>query len=433
VSLIQVFSIVILVIAFGVAIWRHLNVGLTTIPAGLVLCLIAGVPVTKYFARFPGELVVLILGVSLLFGHIQRCGAIDWLTDLAVRATGRRDWILPWIMFLLAAVLSGIGALPAAALAVVVPLAMRAAIQRRISLMLMGLVTICGALAGGFSPISVWGRLVVSLAARADRPISAPVLFGSQFVLNLVVGVIAFVIFGGLRLVRRPVVLDDDRPGDGVGGTTATRRFGVVATRERTRASAYEVTSLVGLVGFVVAVLAFQIDVGLAAFAVALLLQVIFRPPEAEVLRSLPWAVVLVIAGVLLYVGLLEQVGTFRAISAHLGAISNVGLAVLTLAFVGSLFASFESSAVAVLGLVIPVAVQATPGVGGTALLVILCAVAWAIVVVNPSPYHLSGGLVLAHSPESAQPRMFRQLLFWSLAAAVVVPVLGWLFASVLL
>lgn len=152
-----------------------------------MLLLVARAPVDKYFAQFPGSLDVLILGVTFLFGHAQRSGAIDRLTELAVRATGRRDWVLPRIMFLLAAVLGGIGALPAAALAIVVPIAMRTAQLRRINLMLMGLVTITGALAGGFSPISVWGQLVVTLGAKADRPISNLGLFVIEFVLNLLV------------------------------------------------------------------------------------------------------------------------------------------------------------------------------------------------------------------------------------------------------
>ena len=449
-SIIQIFSLVLLVIAFAVAIWRHMNVGLTTIPAGFVLVLVAGSSVNDYFAQFPGSLVVLILGVTFLFGHAQRSGAIDRLTELAARATGRRDWVLPWIMFLLAAVLSGIGALPAAALAIVVPIAMRTAQVRGINPMLMGLVTIMGALAGGFSPISVWGQLVTTLATKAERPISSLGLFLIEFVLNLLVAIAAFVIFGGLRLMRRhagdaPVVAhggggtSPQSPDDGGSGTpdvpagapgaVAVRRIATSSAQPTTtsRTTAYQVVSLIGIAVFVAAVLIFSVDVGLTAFAVALILQVVFRPDEKEVLRSLPWGVVLVVSGVLLYVGMLEQIGTFDAIADHLGDIGSFALAILALAFVGSLFASFESSSVAVLGLVIPVAIQVTPGVSGTPLLLILCAACWAIVVVSPSPYHLSGGLVLASTPESEQPRMFRRLLLWSLGVAVIVPLIGWL------
>jgi di/tricarboxylate transporter len=464
-SSIQIFSLALLAAAFAIAIWRHMNVGLVTIPAGFLLSMVAGVPVTEYFAHFPGSLVILIIGVTFLFGHAQRSGAIDRITDVAVSTTGRRDWLLPWIMFLLAGILSGIGALPAAALAIVVPIAMRTAVRREINLMLMGLVTISGALAGGFSPISVWGQLVTTATAKANRSISDLGLFGVQFALNLAVAAVAFMIFGGLRLLRRrPDSIDRSagteqtgtelapsggssvpgagrgpRPGSGSdvetvpsesGQSAAVRlasKSNVAIKTATSRASAYEVASLVGIAIFVAVVLIFNVDVGLTAFAAGLVLQIIFRPDEKDVIRSLPWSVVLVITGVLLYVGLLEQTGTFDAIAGHLQGISSLALTILAIAFVGSLFASFESSAVAVLGLIVPVALQVTPGVDGIGLLMILCAVCWAVVIVNPSPYHLSGGLVLASSPAKEQPRLFRGLLLWSFAVAVLAPLAGWL------
>lgn len=457
-SFIQIFSLVLLVVAFGLAVWRHINVGLTTIPAAFILLLVSGTPVKTYVGHFPGSLVLLILGVTYLFGHAQRSGAIDRMTAVAVRATGRRDWALPWIMFSLAALISAIGALPAASLAIVVPIAIRTARRREISLMLMGVVTIMGALAGGFSPISVWGQLVGRLAEQADRPISQVGLFLIEFVLNLLLAVVAFVVFGGVRLARRRRDTDtspdasptpaagDETPLDGPigtvpGGGTGGRGPGLavrsaagdtattttVAAEAGRRDTTYQWASLVGTGVFVVTVLVFSLDVGLTAFLVALVLHLVFRPQDKEVLRDLPWGVVLVISGVLLYVGLLEDNGTFDAIAEHLGGISNLGLAILALAFVGSLFASFESSSVAVLGLVIPVAIQVVPPVGATSLLLILGAVSWAIVVASPSPYHLSGGLVLASSPEEDQGPLFRRLLAWALSAAVVVPLLGWL------
>jgi di/tricarboxylate transporter len=410
-SLLQVFSLVLLVAAFALAIWRHINVGLATIPAGFILTTVAGVPVGTYFKHFPGSLVILIVGVTYLFGHVQRNGAIDRLIGITERATGRRDWLLPWIMFAVAALLSGIGALPAAALAIVIPIAIRTAQLRDINLMLMGIVTIMGALAGGFSPISVWGQLVGTLATHAGRSVSSIGLFVIEFGLNLLAAVAAFIIYGGIGLMRRKTTTEL--------GPSASSEQGGRLTRS-------QIGSLVGLVVFVGTVLVFSVDVGLTAFVVALILQLVFRPAEREIIHDLPWSVVLVISGVLLYVGLLDELGTFDAIAHHLKGINSLTFTILALAFVGSLFASFESSAVAVLGIVIPVALQVTHGATNAVLLLILCAVSWAIVTVNPSPYHLSGGLVLASSPEAVQPRLFRQLLVWSLGVAVVIPLIGW-------
>ncbi|MGF6880842.1 di/tricarboxylate transporter [Nocardia sp. GAS34] len=414
-SLLQVFSLVLLIAAFAFAIWRHINVGLVTISAGFILTTVAGVPVGTYFKYFPGSLVILIVGVTYLFGHVLRNGAIDRLIGITERATGRRDWLLPWIMFAVAALLSGIGALPTASLAIVIPIAIRTALLRDINLMLMGVVTVMGGLAGGFSPISVWGQLVGTLVTHAGRSESSIGLFVIEFGLNLLVAVAAFIIYGGVGLMRRKTTTELG-PSE---GPSASSEQGGRFTRS-------QIGSLVGLVVFAGAVLVLPVDVGLTAFVVGLILQLVFRPAEREIIRDLPWSVVLIVSGVLLYVGLLDKLGTFDAIAHHLQGINSLSLTILALAFVGSLFASFESSSVAVLGIVIPVALQVTHGATDAGLLLILCAVCWAIVTISTSPYHLCGGLVLVSSPEGVQPRLFRQLLMWSFGVAVVIPLIGW-------
>lgn len=417
-SLLQLFSLILLVVAFAVATLRGVNLGFTIIPAGLVLLLVAHVSTDDYFATFPASLVLQVVGVTYLFQIVQRSGAIDRAIGAAERATGRRDWLLPWVMFVLAGALSALGALPAAALAIVTPVAMRAAQLRRIDPMLMGVVTISGALAGGFSPISVWGKLIDDLTQQAHRPISIPALFALEFGLNLAVGIVAFFVYGGAGLVRAhrggPEVAESSPD---VPGTSRTTLF--------------ELLSALAVVAFVVLVTVPDWDVGLTAISLGVVLQLIFRPSDAELVRALPWSVVLVISGVLLYVGLLQKVGTFDAIAHHIGNIGSLAVGILAVAYLGALFASFESSSVAVLGIVIPVALTVTHSLEGTSLMLALALVSWAVVVVSSNPYHLSGGLVIASSPESTRPLMFRKLLTWSFGVAAVVPLIGWAIPAV--
>jgi di/tricarboxylate transporter len=452
VSLIQIFSLILLVVTFGVAIWRHMNIGMATIAASFLLMLVAKVPVAKVYTYFPSSLVVLMLGVTFLFGHAQRSGAIDRIINWAVRMTGRRDWALPWIMFLLAASLSAIGVLPAASLAITIPVAMRTAQLRGISSALMGTVIISGGMGGGFSPLTVWSQLLTSTVAHAHRSISASGLFGLEISLNLLVAVVAFVVFGGLRLFRaaadapaaadipKGISLEDEArgpnasagnafPRESGGGTTVAVKNAPAAqtTQAADGNRLYQFVSVLAIVVFVTTVLVFSPDVGLLAFGLATVVQLIIRPDEKEVIRSLPWGVVLTVTGVLLYVGLLEEIGTFKTIADHLSGIGNQVLTFLAISLVGALFATLEPSAVAVLGLFIALALRAVPGMNGTALLLFVCQFSWAIVCVSTSPYHLSGGLVIATTPENQQQSLFRKLLVWTIALVLAVPTVGWI------
>ncbi len=73
--------------------------------------------------------------------------------------------------------------------------------QYGISPLLMGLRVVHGAHAGGFSPISIYGVIVNGLVARAELPQGEITLFLGSLVFNLVLGVIVFVLFGGLALL----------------------------------------------------------------------------------------------------------------------------------------------------------------------------------------------------------------------------------------
>ena len=106
-------------------------------------------------------------------------------------------------MFGVAAVLTAVGAASPAAVAIVAPIALGFAAEYGISPLLMGLLVVHGAQAGGFSPISIYGVIVNGLVARADLPQGEITLFLGSLVFNLVFGVIVFLLFGGLGLLRR--------------------------------------------------------------------------------------------------------------------------------------------------------------------------------------------------------------------------------------
>ncbi|HYN49944.1 MAG TPA: Na+/H+ antiporter NhaC family protein, partial [Thermoleophilaceae bacterium] len=92
----------------------------------------------------------------------------DWLVNLAMRGVGGRVGAIPWVMFGVAAVLTAIGAVSPAAVAIVAPIALGFAVQFKINPLLMGVLVVHGAQAGGFSPISVYGTIVNDALADTE-------------------------------------------------------------------------------------------------------------------------------------------------------------------------------------------------------------------------------------------------------------------------
>src|SRR3954454_16078293 len=121
-------------------------------------------------------------------------------------------------MFVITGILTAIGALGPAAVAIIAPIALGFAARYRISALLMGMMVIHGAQAGGFSPISVYGVTVNGVVEKGGLDVSPMAVFLSSLLFNLAIGVGLFLVLGGRDLMRRRA---DDATADEVPVSTS--------------------------------------------------------------------------------------------------------------------------------------------------------------------------------------------------------------------
>ena len=173
-------------------------------------------------------------------------------------------------MFLVTAILTASGAVVPGAVAIVAPIGLGFAIQYGINPVLMGLLIINGATAGGFSPISVFGSIVNGVVERNDLAENATLLFVSSFVFNLLLQ------RRRLLHLRRARAARPARRARREGEPTErapTRQAasGRRAERARPRRSADldrdKILTLIGIVTLIVVALAFDVDVGFVALS----------------------------------------------------------------------------------------------------------------------------------------------------------------------
>ena len=198
----ELISIYALCAMFVVATLLPVNMGvLAFVGAFLVGTLVAGMSTKEIIAGFPGGLFLTLVGITYLFALAQNNGTIDWLVQLAVRAVRGRIAAIPWIMFGIAAVLTAVGAVSPGAVAIIAPIALGFAAQYGISPLLMGLLVIHGAQAGGFSPISIYGGITNGVVAKAGLPLSELSTFAASFAVNFGVAILLFFALGGRKLL----------------------------------------------------------------------------------------------------------------------------------------------------------------------------------------------------------------------------------------
>lgn len=183
--------------------------------------------------------------------------------------------------------------------------------------------------------------------------------------------------------------------------------------------------TLLALVALVVAVLVFDLDAGLAAITLAALLS-LFRPKDGKkAANEISWPTVLLICGVLTYVGVLQEMGTIDYAGR---AVSDIGvplLAALLLCYIGAVISAFASS-VGIMGALIPLAVPflAKGDIGAVGM---VAALSVSATVVDVSPFSTNGALVLAAAPDVDRDRFFRQLMVYGGVVVATVPAVAWL------
>ncbi|WP_216591463.1 SLC13 family permease [Streptomyces brasiliscabiei] len=420
----ELISILVLAVVFVIATTRSVNMGALAFAAAFgVGELVADLDADGIFAGFPGDLFVVLVGVTYLFAIARANGTTDWLVHASIRLVRGRVALIPWVMFFITGALTAIGAVSPAAVAIVAPIALSFAARYDISPLLMGAMVVHGAQGGGFSPISIYGTIVNGIVERENLPGNEVALFLTSLIANLVIASVVFVLFGGLKLWRRPTgdtsdTADPGTDGSEAGGSETDPALTPALTPART-------ATLVALVALVVAVLAFDLDAGLTAVTLAALLSAVWPDDSRKAVTQIAWSTVLLICGVLTYVGVLDEMGTITWAGEGVGDIGVPLLAALLLCYIGAIVSAFASS-VGIMGALIPLAVPflAQGEIGAVGM---IAALAVSATVVDVSPFSTNGALVLAAAPDVDRERFFRQLMIYGGIVVAVVPAAVWL------
>ena len=444
-----VLSIIILAAMFLLATVLPLNMGaLAFVGAFLLGAVVLGMSTNEILANFPGGLFLTIVGVTYLFAIAQNNGTIDLLVRGAVRLVGSRVALIPWVMFAITAVITAVGALSPAAVAIIAPIALSFAGKYKISPLLMGMMVIHGAQAGGFSPIAVYGVTVNGILAKTDLAFSPTALFLSSLIFNLVIAVVLFVVLGGRNLLSSKVGQFVEQAAEArmavsvgakaAGGDVAFKGFGsgmygprdpagdgVAATKER-KDRIPQLVTIAGLIVLAVVALGFKMDVGFVSITIAIVLALVSPAAQKGAINKISWSTVLLICGMLTFVGVLEEAGTIKFVSSGVAGMGMPLLAALIICFIGAVVSAFASST-AILAALIPLAVPflSTGEIGAVG---VICALAVSATIVDVSPFSTNGALVLANAPEGVdKDRFYKKILGYSGIVIVAGPVLAWL------
>lgn len=412
-----VFSLVFLFAAIALGFFRKVNIGVVAIGFSLILGKLGGITDSKIISGFGYSLFVMLLGVMFLFSIAQINGTLELLAKKALALLGKKTFMIPIVIFLLAVVLSAIGPGTIPVFALMAALTVALSIQMGINPLKLAPFGLLGACAGGFSPIAPTGIIAISKAEEGgitgvDMPLFAGVVIGMTLY-----AVILFFFF------KWP----------------AMKIASPVNAKELPKFNKNQLITLIGIIVMAVLTLVFKINVGLSSFVVAMVLCILRVADEGKAIAGVPWGTLIMITGVGVLMNLVILLGGIDMLSSGLASLMNSKTAAPIMTATGGILSWFSSTSGVVLPTLVPTVpgiVEAVPGANAVELVTCISEGAHGAAL---SPLSTGGALVLASYSGLAKASpdernwLFLRMFLVSILAVVFVTLLsatginGWL------
>jgi di/tricarboxylate transporter len=397
-----VLALLAFLLAIALSMTTHVNVGLLgVVLAWLVGVYAGGMRVEALLQGFPSSLFITLLGVTLLFGVARANGTLEILTRRAARLVRGNVALLPLLFFVLAMLLSMSGPGAVASVALLAPLAMPTGIQAGVPNLLSAIMIGTGANAGNMSPVSAVGAMANELLARVGLPGNEWKLWATGFLAHLLVAAAAYVLFGGLSLIRarRTAVLE-------VEAAPFERRHWITVGVTMT---------------WIAAVVFAGMHPGLSALAAGTLLILLRVAKEQDAIAGVPLDIILMVTGVTLLISVMEKTGGMDLGISRLPTGIDPSILNGAVALIVGIISTYSSTSGVVLPAFLPIVPRVVAQAGGGDPLAVALSISVGAALVDVSPLSTLGALCVAAVPDRDDSRiLFRQLLFWGFSMAVV-------------
>jgi di/tricarboxylate transporter len=393
-----------LVLAILVSCFTELNVGVLAIAlAWIVGVYVSGMPLNDVIAGFPVSLFLTLAGVTLLFAQAQQNRTLDRIAHRAVQVCRGNAGLIPIMFFILGCALASMGPGNISTAALLGPMAMAVAGRAAIPAFLMIIMVGNGAQAGALSPFAPTGVIVNGLMAKIGLPGHEWFTYWTNLAAHAAVAFGGYFLFGGLKLFAKSAAVTIEHKAEDVEFDTSNT-----------------ITMLV-IGALLIGVLFFRVNVGMGAFAGAVILAVLRAADHKEAMKRMPWSVIMMMSGVTVLIALMEKTGGLDLFTAALARLATPGTITGVIAFVTGLISVYSSTS----GVVLPAFLPTIPGLierlGGGDPLAIAASMNIGAHLVDLSPLSTTGALCIAAIASGENIRsVFNKLLVWGLSMTVV-------------
>jgi di/tricarboxylate transporter len=382
-----------------------------------------------FIASVPQEYIVLIVGILFLFTIATKNGTIEKLCNIILKLVKGNRILMPFAFALTGFILSGAGSPGMSTAALLSSPVAAMAKKTGMNPVLLSVSSLHGSFAGQFSPIASMGVGLVALMGYIG--VSIPELPVKVAIWNAVIQFImvflAFVVFGGFKLVK-------EAKSNGDSFSVDPEKIGDTKFSTANRITIASIGLLI--------VNVFTLDLNMGIVGVALgIVNCIFVKKEGisdgVIIKAIPWNSIVLLIGSLTLIGLLEESGGMELIVDGIQSL-NLGIVSILLFILLTGLISFFSMSGPVMLAIVPLAVKFCESTGRPDLIVgSWIAISIAGIMVDASPLSNSGALFVASNAAlyedlNISQKIFKKMFGWGVFVLIFGSLLNWLLMIVL-
>ena len=408
-------SLAALLTAIIVSCFSRMNVGVLAVAfAWIVGVYFGGMPLGEVVAGFPIQLFLTLVGVTLLFTQAQLNGTLDKIAHQALRVSRGNTGLIPVSFFFLGLGIASMGPGNISTAAMLAPMGMAVAGRANIPPFLMAIMVGNGAQAGALSPFAPTGIIVNGLMDRIGLGGFEFRTYWTNAVAHMIIAFAGYFVLGGLKLFKKKFTAGEGlQEVEGIQG----RHW----------------TTLAVIVLVLAVVVLTNANIGMAAFAGAVILATLRVADHEQAIRRMPWYPIIMVSGVTILIALLEKTGGLDLFTGFLARISSPVTVTAAVAFVTAVISVYSSTS----GVVLPAFIPTIPGLimrlGSGDPTAIAASMNVGAHLVDMSPLSTTGAMCLAGITKEEDIRpTYNKLLAWGAAMTVVGALLCWVMFYVL-
>ncbi len=392
-----------LVVAMILSCTTELNIGVLAVAlAWIVGVYLGGMRLEDVVSGFPVQLFLTLAGVTLLFTQAHLNGTLDRVANAAVRVCRGNTGFIPVMFFVLGCAMASLGPGNVATAAMLAPMAMAVASRAAIPPFLMAIMVGNGAQSGALSPFAPTGIIVNGIMIKIGLAGYEWRSYWTNLVAHAIVAFAGFLLLGGWRLFKRQYA---DNPLEETPPTALSASHGL---------------TLATIGGVLISVLFFNANIGMAAFAGAVVLAALRVADHEQAIRRMPWTPILMVSGVSVLVALLEKTKGLDLFTTLLSQIATPGTLTGVIAFVTGVISVYSSTS----GVVLPAFLPTVPGLiarlGGDPMSV-ASSMNIGAHLVDMSPLSTTGAMCVAGISDPTQVRpTYNKLLAWGMSMTII-------------